>query len=216
MAEDRDETQVLLPEDVYATLSDGTKVKLRPLKARQFFKLLRIITRGASGLLQEVDLGAMKDPEQFGAQLVGLIVFAFPEAPDATFEFLVSMVEFPVNKKGNLTDEGARIYQMITDPEIEDVLNMVEAIVAREREDLVALGNRVRAMIEVAGKTGQLKPQPPETDSSAPTPEPSTSSAPSTDGPMTPSSTSPSDESDKPPPVSGNGERPKTEEPVAT
>ena len=42
------ELDALDPDTAIVTLSTGTQVQVARLKSRQFFKLLRIVTRGAS------------------------------------------------------------------------------------------------------------------------------------------------------------------------
>ncbi len=184
----RQETDILLPEPTQLKLEDGILVQVRPLKARQFFKLLRIVTRGGAHMLGNLKMSALEDPEDFAAQIVALIVFAVPEAEDEAFEFFRAMVA-PVNE-----EDRAALDMVFLDPSLDDVVSIIEAVINAEKEDLAALGKRLTALFKVAEKTGQLK----ATNSSAHTPAPSTSSPQSTDGATTKSSTAPSAESDKP------------------
>jgi hypothetical protein len=195
---------------------DGRKVEIQRLKLRQLFRLLRIITRGGAGyipMLQDAMAiaGDEERAEAFGTQLIAIALIALPEAEDEAVEFLMSVVE-PVgltpgmDKKQRETNENLRrnLTEYLFNPEPEDAIIIIEAVVTRERNDLVALGKRLSAAFAMMGKTGQLKetsskkPQLVSTvqipESSEDTPEPSTSSPRSTAGRTRKSSTSKSAE----------------------
>lgn len=141
------------------TLTSGTTVELLPLKSRSFFKLLRIITRGGSNVLSSLRLSADMEDEQFVAQLLALVVFAVPESEEEAITFLKSMVQ-PKGLTGNdKVDDQAwlNLYAELQDPELDDLVGLIECIVLREAKDLKALGNRLRGLLRVAEKTGQLK-----------------------------------------------------------
>lgn len=162
------EVKRLSPDPSPVTLSNGIEVDVAPMKARQFFKLLKIITRGAGGLMGTLMFN--KDPEMFVGQLYGLLIIAVPEAPDESIDFVRSLVKIPdipgPHKGGQpLTDEGKivaakvdLINQVLSDPELEDIIEILAEVFKRESEDLVALGKRLQSLLEVATKTGQLQP----------------------------------------------------------
>jgi hypothetical protein len=159
------DVEVIVDEGNKVVLESGTEVILVPLKSRQFFKMLRIITHGAGGMLLNFKFSANDTPEEFGAKLVALLAFAIPDAEDEVFDFLQSMVEPAALKKGkDLTKsqlaENVRIKNELLDelenPELGDTLTLVEAIVKREAEDLQALGKRLMQMFDLAKKTGQI------------------------------------------------------------
>jgi|SRR6187551_1032244 len=146
-------------------LSSGTKVVIQPLKARQFFKLLRIVTHGAGGMLLNVKFSGDDTPEEFGAKLFALVGFAIPDAEDEVIDFLLAMVESEGVKAGrNLSKEEKQtnkeltesLFEELYNPELEDVITIIEAIVQREAEDLQALGKRLMSMFDLAKKTGQV------------------------------------------------------------
>jgi len=147
------------------TLSSGTKVVIQPLKARQFFKLLRIVTHGAGGMLLNVKFSGDDTPEEFGAKLFALVGFAIPDAEDEVIDFLLAMVQAAGIKEGrNLSKEekaankelAEALFEELYNPELEDMVTLIEAIVLREAEDLQALGKRLMAMFDLAKKTGQV------------------------------------------------------------
>ncbi len=186
-----------VPETV--TLSTGAVVVIESLRTRQFFKFLRIITRGALPSLQDLSIFKMdgeEDSRAFAGRLISLMLLSVPEAEDEAIEFIQSMCKpyglierrgVRLNKQDTErnTELWAKVITDLDNPELDDLITIIEAIVKREAADIQALGKRLRAMFALAEKTGQLKQQPgsPTPDSSADSPAPSTWSATSTDGP---------------------------------
>jgi hypothetical protein len=159
------DVEVIVDEGDVVELSTGFKIKVLPLKSRQFFKLLRIITHGAGGLLMNLNFSGDDSPEQFGAKLVALVAYAVPDAEDEVIEFLLAITEAVGTKSGRkLTKDerlaNAELHEQLLDeldnPEMVDLITILETIVKRESEDLQALGKRLMAMFEVAKKTGQV------------------------------------------------------------
>lgn len=209
-----------VPEQV--TLQSGTVVVLEPLKARQFFRLLRIVTHGAMPVLSDLSLLKLDpdmDTQEFATKLLTLMALSIPDAEDETIDFVKSMCKpFGAIEGRKLNKQDAernaelwgRLDIELDNPELDDLLTIVEAIVKREAGDIQALGKRLAAMFNLAEKTGQLtKPQPPTSAttpaSSADSPAPTTFSPPSTAGPTTTSAGSASVVYGSVSPPSGNG-----------
>jgi hypothetical protein len=187
-------------------LSSGTTVVLEDLKARQFFKLLRIITVGALPAIQDTSMLRMdpnSDPAEFGARLLSVMVLAIPNAEDQAIDFLRSMVKphglierRGINKQDTERNQALweALYVELDNPELDDLVTLVEAIVRRESADIQALGKRLAGMLKMAEKTGQIPAPPQQTSptqtSSVGSVEPSTSSVTSTDGTTSSSVTS--------------------------
>lgn len=159
------DVEVIVYDGDTVTLDSGTQVRLLPLKARQFFKLLRIVTHGAGGMLLNVKFSGDDTPEEFGAKLAAVLGYAIPDADEEVFDFILSMVQ-PVDFKTgrNLTkqekEENEKLNEALFDelynPELEDMVTLIEAIVKREAEDLQALGKRLMALFSLAKTTGQI------------------------------------------------------------
>jgi hypothetical protein len=155
------------------TLTTGQTVFLQRLKTRQFFAMLRIITRGSGVMLRHVNLDpASQTTEEFTTSLVALLLTAVPEADDETIEFLATMVkpkvdfgeDGPVAGPKRMAEKQAleeaawkQLNETLANPELDDTLSLIEGIVRREAGDLKALGKRIVKMWEVARKTGQTK-----------------------------------------------------------
>src|SRR6266566_5414225 len=156
-----DEMSAIMPEDMRVKLSSGTFVLLEPLKMRQFFRLMRIITHGAGPAISRLNIDVTNTVEQFTTQLVTLVLFSIPDAEQETIDFLMSMVKpdgLIENRALNKADrernseliENLRVE--LDNPEPEDFVTLIEAIVKREAEDLQALGKRVVKMFQTAQK----------------------------------------------------------------
>jgi hypothetical protein len=159
------DVDVIVSEGDNVVLSSGTQVNIQPLKARQFFKLLRIITHGAGGMILNLKFSGEDTPEEFGAKLLALVGFAIPDAEDEVIDFILSMVKPVGEKTGRTLNKQDRehnkelidnLIEELYNPELEDLVTIVEAVVTREAEDLQALGKRLMAMFDLAKKTGQV------------------------------------------------------------
>lgn len=148
----RDELDRLDPIGSRFSLSSGSEIEIMPLKLRQFLKFLRILTAGASDVWGTMRLST-DDEGQFLAGLMGLAVFAIPQAEDETVDFLKSMVQPADLPKG--PDRASQNIRMerwnalsleLENPELEDTINLLQAILEAEASDLMALGKRLRRM----------------------------------------------------------------------
>jgi hypothetical protein len=202
MADEESELDRLDPQSSEVKLVSGFLVEVVRLRTRQLFRLMRILTKGAGPALTQLNFG--QDAEQFGGQLLGIIIMAIPDAEQETIGFLQSMC-----KPAGLIDKGAAalskaeakhnddLFARFTDetfnPELEDTIALLERIVENEAPDLQALGKKLQHLWIVARKAVGSQEEPPEAESlhlPEPTPDSSTSSATSTDGETSTSSTS--------------------------
>ncbi len=167
------ELDVLDPVPETVTLSTGTVVVVEDLRARQVFKLLRIITRGALGGLADLSMFKVSGDDEaaeFTSRLVSLMLLSIPEAENEAIDFLQSMVK-PyglIERRGvklskadteRNTELWARVLTELDNPRLEDLVTLIETIVQREAKDILALGKRLAALLKMADKTGQLKPR---------------------------------------------------------
>jgi hypothetical protein len=209
------EMDKLDPVPDHIILESGLRVQLESLKTRQFFKLLRIITHSALPNIGDVlDLENLNSDEFMG-RLLSIVVLSIPDAEDETIDFIRAMC-YPAGlverRKLNKQDvehntvlwEG--LDAELENPELTDMVSIIEAIIRRESADIQALGKRLGAMLKLAEKTGQLSssPSPKEStsNSSAGSAGRSTSSRRGTDGPTTTLQTSLSDDSGNASPLS--------------
>lgn len=175
-----------IPETI--TLRSGLMVQLESLKARQFFKLLRIVTHGALPGMREAGLFDMDnlDSDEFMGRLLSVTLLSIPDAEDETIEFIRSLC-YPyglIERKGLNKQDVERnkilweaLDEELENPELDDLVTILEAVVKRESEDIQALGKRLASLFKLAEKTGQLKPEPPSPSPTESTPVSSAESA---------------------------------------
>jgi hypothetical protein len=217
----RTETERLDPlPDGPIELSTGLRVCLVPLKTRQLFRLLRILTHGAGAAVLTTGLDFNADEGEFTQRLVGITILAIPDAESEACEFVASMVE-PADlvKKpaSQLTKdqlaENKRLWDRVNEdlfnPDPGDLIDIVARIIQAESRDLQALGKKIRQLLEMARRTGKTETAPAQAAdplqspaSSEPIPPPLMPSSQSTDGQTSESSTSPSGDSGRSEPPS--------------
>lgn len=156
-----------VPEDSRnIVLSTGTVLILQDLKARQFFKLLRIITHGAAPILPSLKLSSDTSVEEWSQQFLAVIMMAIPESEQETIEFIASMIKPAGLIEGRALTRADKerndelwenVERDLSNPELDDMVTIIEAIVRNEGDDLKALGKRLMGMFQLAQKTGQLK-----------------------------------------------------------
>jgi hypothetical protein len=151
------------PQPEHLTLSTGLEVDVVPLKMRELFMLLRIVTRGGAEILSNMRLSLQMEEDEFVAQFVALIFFAVPEAIEETREFLQAMCR-PSALTGNKKADAAvweEFGAAFDNPEIEDAIDIIERIVKNEAGDILALGKRLRTAFNMAERTGQIPTETP-------------------------------------------------------
>jgi hypothetical protein len=209
MPDDEHELDRLDPQPQVVKLTTGLQVDIVRMRTRQFFRLLRVLTHGAGPAMMRAGLDFRAGAEQFTAQLLTLVAMSIPDAEQEAISFLQSMckphgaADKPDSQLTKAEREGnealyERFNKDLFNPELDDTLDLIEAIVTIEAPELQALGKKIQRMMELFRKTGQDKePADPEASprdlaSQGSSPRSSTSSAPSTDGPTSTSSPSPS------------------------
>jgi len=145
-------------ESTPLSLESGTPIKVERLKTRGLMALLKILTRGAAEVIPTLKFNAETSTEEFAGQLVGAIVFAIPDAEEETVEFINRMVS-PAN-----LHEGAKLTKAqqaenaqladelrleLADPEIDDLVTILEQIIKVEAPHIVALGKRLALLLQV-------------------------------------------------------------------
>jgi len=141
-------------------LMSGVEVEIMPLKLRQFLKFLRILSSGAAEIWGDIR-PSLEDDAQFMRDLVGIAIFAIPEAEEQTIDFIKSMVSPAGLPTGN--DDVSRKQRLVMwgelsteldNPELEDTISIIQSIIECEAKDLMALGKRLRRMFGLVTKSG--------------------------------------------------------------
>ncbi len=203
-------------------LEDGTVVFLEALKMRQFFRLMRIVTHGGGPAILNTNLSATDSPGEFVTKLLSVVLFSIPDAEQETIDFILSMVKptgLIENRTLNKADRERNValyddlVHKLNNPELEDFVTIIEAVIKREAADIQSLGKRLMSMFNIATKVGATEPESssptqtfPEANYSVGSAAPMTPSVPSTDGQTNTSETSPSVESVNVPLLSENAD----------
>lgn len=163
----------LASEAQSVTLESGLEIEVVRLRTRQTMSLLKIITRGAGPALSDLVLGADTETEQFTAAFIGAVVFSIPEAEDETIDFIRSMVipagliTDPKSKPEKEVNQGLleRLHDELENPELEDLVTIVEKVITNEAPHIVALGKRLAGLISFQRKVLSKSGPAPKTSS---------------------------------------------------
>lgn len=153
------ETSILAnePNQQYK-LSTGDYVFIKRLKTIELFKLLKIISRGGASMLAEYRLDGDLSEDEFIGRMLALVVFSIPEADAEAIEFIQAMVEpahlVPHARTKDDKERNEALWSSlaaaVTNPEIEDTLTIIEAIIKMEAPHIQSLGKRVAVMWKMA------------------------------------------------------------------
>lgn len=167
------ETNTILGVSNTITLSAGLKVNIKPLKTIELFKFMKIISSSGALAIQQFRLNGEMTNEQFATRMLGLLIFAIPQAEEETLEFIRAMVE-PVgllkparNKQDKDRNETLWIesYQVLENPEPEDTIAIIEKILETEAGHIQSLGKQIMKLIQTIFpnlKLTQKSPEPQE------------------------------------------------------
>jgi hypothetical protein len=180
------------------TLLSGVVYSVLRIKTRQFFRLMRILTHGAG---ERVLRGALKfegSSEEFSSSLMQVLLLSIPDAEEETIYFIQSMLRplglaidredgTKVTKDDDAADKvkWAQLSKDTYNPELEDLVTIFAAIVRQEASEIQALGKRLGDLLQAQFPSLRPSEKTKTTDSSEATPELSTPSAGTTDGPTT-------------------------------
>lgn len=222
MSEAYAELDALDPAADRYTFRNGLEAEIVPLQTRQLFRLLRILTHGAGMALQRNPIDFSRPVDEFGSQLAIMVLVSIPDAEEEALQFISSLVRpAGINRGSNLSKQErerneaiwARCRKTLDNPDPEDLVDLIQFVIDRDKDHLLDLGKRLWAMAQPyfsKGTTPGLAENPtpeqvaemtltPETVTprlaeppsvQAGSPPPSTSSPASTGGPTSKSSTS--------------------------
>jgi hypothetical protein len=149
-----DEAETILPEsDGSVELIDGFRVTVNRLRLREFLALMKVVTRGASPLMASIQLDSAADTSEFAKNFLGLLMFAIPEAEDEIIDF-VRMIVVP--QAGSNPDTLLAIDAAMSNPDLEDVVIILEKLVEQEASSVQSLGKRLASLFNLAQRLGQV------------------------------------------------------------
>jgi hypothetical protein len=156
----RSELDRILPSSGPITLKDGTRVDIADLKTRQLLALMRILTRGVGPFLidQLTNQKGASAEAQVGA-ILGALLLAIPEAENEAILFVQTIAQVPSppapdapTSAEDIAAARAHLAAILENPEIEDTIDIIQAALEREKDDLAALGKRIMGLLETFTK----------------------------------------------------------------
>lgn len=117
----------------------GIKCRVRHLKTRELFAFLGVFTQSL-GTGVSAALNDMKDksPEEVSGDVMGLVLVCAPLAIDPMISLIKTLVE-PVDD-----EQALELYQQLDNPEIEDMLLIVDTVLENEKDNLASIMGKVR------------------------------------------------------------------------
>jgi len=136
------------------TLLSGRQVNVERLRTRQTMRLMKILTRGGGAALTDIDFSGGEDSA--AVALLGAVIFSIPEAEDETIDFVRSMVtpvgliRDPRSKPEIEVNEGLfeAISEEFENPELDDLVTVLERVIVVEAPHLIALGKRLALLVK--------------------------------------------------------------------
>lgn len=135
--------EVILPPTPEITLN-GMQCRVKPLKAREFFQLISIVTSTLGANAGEIfaRMEEKKDDEDFAGEILGVVLVAVPLAQDPFLRLIRDIVE-PLDPEN---DDELREYLWNPDPG--DVLDVIDAVLTNEKDNLANLVGKARAYLK--------------------------------------------------------------------
>ncbi len=152
------------PEPTPLTLLSGTPIKVNRLRTRETMKLLKILMGGAGDVLLNLRFDAETDSQEFVGTLLGAMLLSIPEKQDETIDFVrimvspASLIERP--KSGPEHEVNAKLSEDLDaemdNPELDDLLTIVEQVIKIEGPHILALGKRIALLLGMEQKKSEI------------------------------------------------------------
>lgn len=135
---DEKDLEIILPDPVDLTVG-GVRCEVQHLKTREFFMLMGIVTGTLGGdALKGLDFSS---PDVLKGEVVGAVLVALPYAMD-DFLSLTKRVVTPVDRA-----DAQVLAKAMDNPEIEEMMAVVDAIIENEGDNIWELWGKGRAYL---------------------------------------------------------------------
>lgn len=159
------DVEAIVAEAEPLTLSNGFGIKVKRIRTRETFKLLKIITGGFQGSIGSLLFGENDSEEAFTGALLGAVIVSIPDAEDEAIDFIQAMVEpsniveDPRTKPEREANEEAyaKLGRLMENPELDDLVTIIEKIITNEGPQIRALGNRLALLLKVQASSAAAK-----------------------------------------------------------
>lgn len=143
-----DDLAVLLPDELGVTVA-GHACTVHRINMRELMLLVKVLMAGVGDRISELE-GLDSDAEDYNAQLVTFLAAAVPDAWDEFVELLVAIVK-PTDAAVR-ADSRARqqVREALDNPPPKLFLDVIEIVVAQEREDFEVILGKLRTLLAAA------------------------------------------------------------------
>jgi hypothetical protein len=142
--EELPDLEVILPPPGTCVL-DGMECRVKPLKTREFFAVMGIITTGlGGGALQDM---SAENADELRGEIVGAVLVALPVAVEP-FLALVKDITEPVRK-----EDAVALRQYLDNPAPEDLLVVIDCVIDNEKDNVWSLVGKAKAYLARWQKT---------------------------------------------------------------
>lgn len=160
-----EDIDTIAADPALVTLESGSQILVQRLKTRQLMRLMKVLTRGAGEAITSLSFGEETSTEEFTGNLIGAVILSIPEAENETIDFIQSMVlpvgiiERPRTKPEIEVNEGllTALAEELANPELDDLVTIVEHIVTTEAPHMLALGKRLAVLFKMQTKSDTAK-----------------------------------------------------------
>ena len=117
---------------------DGHKCRVKRLKTREFFGLLRVMTSGLGPMLGQFQFHQKMSDEDMGAQLIAMAALALPNALEEFATFMQLIVE-PVDSKVD-------IREALDNPDLDVTMEVIAVMIGQEAGDFRELVGKAQTI----------------------------------------------------------------------
>lgn len=137
---DKPDLEAIAPDEQEITVN-GVRCRVKRLKLREMLALARIVSSGAGEGLARFNLDT-SNPEQMQADMIGIVMYALPNAADETFVFLQQVVEpIPSGRQAR-----NKVDQAMENPDLDTAVDIINLLFTQEMDDLFELVGKVQSL----------------------------------------------------------------------
>lgn len=132
-------------------------VTVKPVKTHAFKALMQVFYVGLGPALGQIRLNFAAGVQEVGAEVIGLMLMALPNAMDEAVQFLLTVLEAD---DGDAAQRELRAY-LLDDPDPLELIDAAEAVAVQEAPHIVQImGKAQAAWTRVAPLYQKLMPTP--------------------------------------------------------
>jgi hypothetical protein len=170
-AERKPDLEVIHPQPRLVTVN-GIECRVKPIRVKAVSKIAAIMQVGVGPALRELQIDVTGGFEAVAPQILGLLLWALPNAIPEAVELVDLLVE-PLDQ-----DRWAELREYLRDdPDLGDLIEVIDAAVEQEQGNLTEIWGKARALVKRVAPLFNRTPKPsgsPASGSDGPSPRPTT------------------------------------------